>query len=572
MLKILRFMDKYKWKAIVGLLFKLVAAILELCIPMIMAQIVNNMNVMSTTRVLLFSGVIILIVIINMVFDLVCQRFSATCAAGIGQELRYALYSKVSTMSYPEIDIFGSGSLITRTTSDVTQVQTSVNMGIRLLSRAPFMAVGAMVMAAIIDIWMSLIFLAVIILAFLASYIIRKITIPMYKASQKKLDEVTIETKENLEGIRVSRAFNMQDSKTVDFTEVSVAYKKAVMRVNRISALLSPLTFLIINFAIFGVVWLGGKLVFDKVMLDGDILALVSYLSQVLIALNILSNLIVIFTKADASAIRIEEVLASKSDIEEISNAAVNPTDNYDNIVEMREVSFRYKNAGKESLQNINLVIKKGERIGIIGGTGQGKTTLINLLPRFYDATDGEILIGGRNIKEWNISALQKFVTIAPQNVALLSGSIDDNIRMGNIEISAQDVIAAANIAEAAEFINRLDDEYDHRVEQEGRNFSGGQRQRVSLARAFARNSELYIIDDSLSALDLVTDKKVRININKNLADKTVIIVSQRVSTLMDCDKIILMEQGRISAIGSHEELLVSSNIYREIFLSQSGL
>lgn len=572
MFKILRFMDKYKWKAITGLLFKLIAAILELCIPMIMAQIVNNINVMPTANVFLFSGIILLIVVVNMFFDLVCQRFSATCASGIGQELRYALYSKVSGMSYAEIDIFGSGSLITRTTNDVTQIQTSVNMGIRLLSRAPFMAIGAMVMAAIIDVWMSLIFLAVIILSFLASYFIRKITVPMYKRSQKKLDNITIETKENLEGARVSRAFNMQKSKTADFNEVSTEYKTAVMRVNKISALLSPLTFLIINFAIFGVVWLGGKLVFDGVMFDGDILALVSYLSQVLIALNILSNLIVIFTKADASAIRIEEVLASKSDILELPNAADMPIDGCENVIEMKNVFFRYKNAGKESLENIDLVIKKGERIGIIGGTGQGKTTLINLLPRFYDATGGEIFIGGRDIKDWDISALRKYVTIAPQNVALLSGSVDDNIRMGNEGIDSQNIITAANIAEASEFIDRLEGKYEYKVEQEGRNFSGGQRQRISLARAFARQSEVYVIDDSLSALDVITDKKVRSNINQYFAGKTVIIVSQRVSTLMDCDRIILMEQGRIASIGNHKTLLRSSDIYKEIFLSQSGL
>lgn len=569
MIKILRFLDKYKVKAIAGLVFKLIAAVLELTIPLIMSYIVNNMFILPPSKVVLYCCLILLIVLINYSFDIACQYFASVSSAGIGQEIRRAIYSKVNKLSYSEIDKLGSSSLITRTTNDVTQIQQAVAMGIRLLSRAPFLTLGAIGMAMLINFKIALIFLVVLVVVFLIILFIRKKTVPMYGKVQTKLDKITSKTKENLEGIRVSRAFNMQEDKSDDFRMISQNYSNSILKVNKFASLLSPLTYLIINLTTVLVVYIGGKMVGEQKLLDGDILALVSYLMQVLLALNVISNLIVIYTRAGASAKRVQEVLDTENSIKEYP---IDVADTSMAQIVLKNVNFSYKNSGKNSLENINLTIEKGERIGIIGGTGQGKSTLINLLPRYYDVSEGEIFVNGKNVRFWATEELNRYIRVTPQNTALLNGTISENILIGKRNASVDQIVRAAEIAEADEFIENLDGKYEKIIEQEGRNFSGGQKQRLSLARAFVSDFEILIIDDSLSALDMLTDLKVRKNIDENFKDKTVIFVSQRVSTLKNCDRILVMEKGRITAIGNHNQLMEESLLYSEIARSQSGL
>lgn len=566
----LKYLKPYRNKAVAGLVFKLLSALMELTIPLIMAHMVNLAATESTQTILFWCGVIFAEVVINLCFDLICQYYASYSSAGIGQGLRTALFQKVNSFSDAEIDRFGASSLITRTTSDVTQIQQAVAMGIRLLSRAPFMAVGAMVMAMGLNLRLSLIFAAVIVLVLLCTNFIRAKTVPMYSSVQSKLDNVTGETKEELEGMRVLRAFNMEGIKRDQFDAVAKDYQKAVMDVNRIAALLSPVTFLIINMAIVAVVWFGGRMVGLGEMPAGNIMALTSYLMQVLLAMNVISNLIVIFTKAGASAKRVEQVLHTENGLREVPNACAEPMQNPE-LLRFENVTFTYEGASKPSLREISFAVRRGECIGIIGGTGQGKTTLINLISRNYDVDSGKILVDGCDVRQWKLSALREFVGIAPQKAALLSLSVRENICMGRPNASEDQLRHAAQMAEAEEFILEMDGQYEHAVEQEGRNLSGGQKQRISLARMFLKRPELLLLDDSLSALDFLTENRVRTHMREELADKTVLLVSQRVSTLRHCDRILVMENGRISAQGTHEELMERSRLYREIAESQLG-
>ena len=565
MRNMLKFLHQHKSRAIAGLIFKMLAAGMELTIPYIMALLINGDN--SLSRIYQMGGLILLVVLINITFDLICQYFASVSSAGIGMQIRKALFDKVNTLAFSDLDEVGITSLTTRITSDVTQVQQATAMGIRLLSRAPFMAVGALIMAMIIDMKLSLLFLAVILLVLLASALVRKFCSPMYIATQKGLDTVISTVKQTLSGIRVFSAFNMQPLKKEEFDGVSDDYRAAVMRVNSIASLLSPVTQIIINLAVVGVVYFGGQMTGRGEMPAGDIMALTSYLFQVLIAMNVISMLIVLFTKAEASAQRINDILTIQSDMADGTQVEPLPTDD---ILKFEHVTFEYRHSALPQLNDINFTIKKRQRIGIIGGTGSGKSTLIHLIARAYDVTDGSISVLGRDVRDWEMDALRDHVSIARQRAQMLNETVRENIRFGS-GASDDMVIKAAEMAQANEFIDKMDRGYDHVIEQEGRNLSGGQKQRISLARALARGGELLIIDNGLSALDFLTDSRVRANLNKERSDQTIIMISERVSTLKNCDNILVMQEGALIAQGDHDQLMKGCELYKEIAASQLG-
>ena len=568
MREMLKFLRHYRGKAVAGLVFKMLAAGMELTIPLIMANMINGGA--DQRRIYALGGLILVVVLVNITFDLTCQYLASVSSAGIGAQIRAALFEKINRLSFENLDELGTASMTTRITSDVTQVQQATAMGIRLLSRAPFIAVGAVLMAMAINMRMSLLFLFVAVLVLSASLLIRRFCAPMYTAVQRGLDRVVLSVKETLEGIRVFSAFNMQSLKGSQFDDASAEYKDRIMHVNRIASLLSPLNQLIINTAVVAVVWLGGKASFLGEMPVGDIMALTSYLFQVFLAMNIISHLIVIFTKAEASAQRISEILHAECTLFEgsvLQGKANAP------IVQFDRVSFQYPGSAKPQLRDISFSIHKGERVGIIGGTGSGKTTLIQLIARTYDVKDGAVLVEGVDVRDWQSGALRDKIAIARQRAQLLNATVRENIQFGQESLGEAGIQGAAQWAEASEFIDNLSGGYDHLIDQEGRNLSGGQKQRLCLARALARDAELLIIDNALSALDFLTESRVRANLNlrREAKGQTLILICERVLALRACDKILVMQEGELVAIGDHETLMKGCELYREIAASQLG-
>jgi ABC-type multidrug transport system, ATPase and permease components len=582
MLKIARFLKAYKKQVILGPIFKLIEAIFELIVPMIMAKIIDvGIQNRDISYVIKMGLLLVVIGIVGLSSSLVCQRYASIASQGFGTTVRNELFSHINTFSYKEIDKFGTPSLITRIINDVNQLQFAVAMLIRLVIRAPFLATGAIIMAMILDFKLSIIFLisTPIIVAIL--YFIMTKSIPYFRSIQKKLDKISLITRENLGGARVVRAFSKQNYEEARFEEASNDLSNTAIKVGKISSLLNPLTYIVLNFSIIAIIWVGGIRVDTGELTQGQIIAFVNYMTQILLALIVVSNLVVIFTKASASASRVNEVFETSSSIIDTNTELLNVNNKETSIIdsamqklakiEFNDVSFSYDVSEKCSLNKISFKIQKNETIGIIGGTGSGKSTLINLISRFYDPSNGEILIDGHNLKEYSLSQIRSKIGLVPQSSVLFSGTIAENIKIGNPKASISEIEQVLKLSESSEFVSTLPETFETHLDQGGKNLSGGQKQRLTIARALAVNPEILILDDSFSALDFATDAKLRNSLKQKFKkDTTIIIVSQRVASIKNADKILVLDDGNLVGIGTHNELINECPIYKEIYLSQN--
>lgn len=571
MFRLFKYLKKYKFEAIFGPIFKLTEAIFELIVPIVSAKIIDvGVNGNGGVSYIIKMGIVmVLLGFFGLGFSLCCQYLASKASQGVGTDLRNDLFKKIQSFSHKEIDFFGPSTLTTRMVSDINQIQTGVAMLIRLAIRVPCLIVGATIMAMSIDLGLSVIFLIVGPLVSFVLYLIMIRSVPLYKVVQKKLDAVSLIARENLDGIRVIRAFSRQENENTRFENASDDLTKTALKVGRISALLNPATFLIMNSAVIAVIFFGGMKVNSGTLTQGEIIAFINYISQILLALVALANLVIILTKAAACASRVADVLEVESSIKDGGKDLPKDSENVP-VVEFKNVSFAYnENTGEKVLDDISFTLSKGETLGVIGGTGSGKTTLISLIPRFYDATEGEVLINGENVKNLNLKPLRAFVSVVQQGASIIKGTVKENIVMGRKDISDEDVEKAAQTAQAHEFISKLSEGYETVIERSGSNLSGGQKQRLAIARAVAGNPSVLILDDSASALDFATDAALRRAINKTSENRAVIIVSQRVNSVRYADKIAVLDDGKLAGLDSHEKLLNTCEVYREICLSQ---
>ena len=566
MTKLLRFLKNYKKELVFGPFSKLLEAIFELIVPLVMAKIIDN-GIASgdSAYVWKMSGVIVMLGICGLAFALTCQFLAAKCAYGFGTELRKALYKHINSLSYSSIDKIGTASLVNRLTNDSMTVQNGVNMFIRLAVRAPFLVIGAAVMAVTIDLRLSaVLFIAAPLISGIIFFIMRK-TVPMYKRTQQKLDHASMLTRENLEGTRVIRAFSRQQEEIDEFGEAVDDIAECSVAVGKISAILNPAAFMIMNLGIVAILWFGGGRINTGSLTQGELTAFTNYMTQILLALVVLANLIVVFTKAFASANRISEVF----DLAPESTGNADSGSDSENIIEFRNVSFTYDGAGDSSVSGLSFTLRRGETLGIIGSTGSGKSTVASLIPAFYRPTVGEVLISGINIGEWNVDALRHMTGIVPQKAILFSGTLRENMKWRKTDASDEEIISALKTAQAWEFVEKMPDGLDTYISQGGKNLSGGQKQRIAIARALVGKPEIIILDDSTSALDYATDLRLRKALREDMAGTSVIMISQRTTSIKDADKIIVMEDGSPAGIGTNSELLENCEVYRDIYKSQ---
>lgn len=574
MRKLARFLKQFRLQVILGPIFKLTEAIFELIVPIVTAQIIDNgVRTGNVDYVWRMGGVMLLLGVVGLCCALVCQKMASIASQGFGTVLRNELYRHINTFSHREIDRFGTPSLITRITNDVNQLQYAVAMLIRLVIRAPFLALGAIVMAMMLDFQLSIVFLIATPLIALVLYFVMSRSVPYFKVMQKKLDRISLISREGLSGARVIRAFSKQEHEETRFRTAANDQTDTAIRVAKLSALLNPLTYLIMNFAVIAIVWFGGSRVTTGGMTQGEVIAFVNYMSQTLLALIVVANLVVTFTKAAASAARVNEVLETETTVPEQAEGTVSPHSHAPEIT-FDHVSFSYtaepgRDDGKHAVKDLNFTIQKGETLGIIGGTGSGKSTLVNLIPRFYDVTTGNILIEGINVKEYPFAQLRSKIGMVPQQAELFSGTIASNLSWGNEQETEKDMDDALRIAQAKEFVDRLPERLNSPVSQGGKNFSGGQKQRLTIARALAGKPEILILDDSASALDFATDAALRHALKEETNGMTVLMVSQRASTVKAADRILVLDDGAMAGLGTHEELMETCEVYREICLSQ---
>ncbi len=567
MLKLARYLKNYIREVIIGPFFKLIEAIFELIVPLVMAKIIDvGIKNSDTGYILKMGGVMILLGVVGLCCALVCQYLASKTSQAIGTDLRNDVFSKIGELSYSQLDKFGSASLVNRMISDVNQLQLAVAMLIRLVVRVPFLIIGATVMAFSINIELAFIFAVIIPLVALSLYLVMSRSVPYYKRIQKNLDGVSGIVRENLNGVRVIRAFSGQERENERFGKAADTVMEENIRVGRLSAVLNPVCYVILNLAIIAILYFGGGKVYDGVVSQGEIIALVNYMTQISLALVVMANLVVIFTKAGASAIRVNEIFDEIPDISD--GEGKSPIENAP-AVEFRDICFDYGNNGEYELENISFSVEKGETIGIIGSTGSGKSTLINLIPRFYDTAKGDVFVSGANVKDYKIADLRRMIGIVPQKSSLFSGTVRENLTIGNESASEETIKKAVRIAQAEDIIERMPEGFETFIAEGGRNLSGGQRQRLTIARALVCEPEILILDDSSSALDYVTDLSLRKAIKEETDNMTVFIVSQRANAIKNSDRIVVLDDGRVSAIGKHEELLETSEVYIEICKSQ---
>lgn len=562
----------YKKELILGPLFKVIEVIFELIVPFLMKYIINEgieyANNGNIWHIIIPGLIIILFCILGFCSTYVCQYFASIASQGFGTDLRNRIYQKVLSLSLSDVENLGKSNLINLINNDSNRLQLSVAMLIRLVIRAPVLVIGSLICSFIINVKIGLIFLAIVPLILLILGIIIYFNSRQYLKVQKSVDGIITYTNDSLNGARVIRAFNTKDISNKKYEDLTNDYFKESKKANLVAALVNPLTFLIVDVAIALVIYFGGNLIYKGNLTDGDLVALISYLNQIFVALVVVTNLVVIFTKAFSSKKRVDALLTKEETIKNNPIYKDIKIDKGDTLIFFDNVDFKYENAENNVVSNITFEIKKGETIGIIGGTGSGKTTLIKLMERFYDTSNGSIYYKGHNIKEYDIKCLRDEISLVNQTNVLFNGSIKSNLLMGNKNATLDEMTTALKEAEAYEFVNKYDDYIDHEVLENGKNFSGGQKQRLCLARSLVKKSQLLILDDSTSALDYITDFKVRENISK-IDDLTTIIISQRTSSIHNADKIIVMDNGKIDAIGTHEELLNSSILYKEIYDSQ---
>lgn len=564
-----KYLKNYKKHFILGPIFKLLEAIFELIVPIVMAKIIDEgIAKEDMGYILSMGGVLVLLAVVGLGAALICQYVATVCSQGFATEVRKQLFAHINGLSMNEFDKFGVSSMVTRFNSDINQMQLGVAMLIRLAVRAPFLVIGATISAIILKPSISWIFLVTAPLVSIVLYVIMSKTLPVYTKNQKKLDKITSISRENFSGMRVVRAFSEQDKEQEKFQNATEDYSKSVIAIGKISALLNPITFLIINMAIVAILYFGGVKIDSNLMTQGELIAFINYMTQISLALVVVANMVVLFSKSYASAKRVGELFDTQPAIQDSDNNEIEAVENAP-LISFKDVSFKYSDGGYV-LKNLSVDILQGQTIGIIGGTGSGKSTIINLLPRFYDVSQGELLINGVDIKEYPLSQLRKMIGLVPQQSMLFAGTIKSNMLWQNKDASDEDIINALKIAQAYDFVMKKDAKLDSVVQQKGKNFSGGQRQRLCIARAVVSHPQILILDDSMSALDFATDLALRRSINTMLpADTTKIIISQRATSIQNADTIIVMDKGEAVGIGKHEDLLMSCDVYREIYESQ---
>lgn len=599
MFKITYYLKEYKKESIVAPLFKMLEASFELFVPLVMAAIVDTgIRNRDNDYILKMGGILVLLAVIGLTCSVTAQYFAAKASVGFGKSVRHDLFAHINSLSYAEIDKAGTSTLITRMTNDINQLQSGVNMFLRLFLRSPFIVVGAMVMAFTVDVKAAWVFVVAIPLLSVVVFGIMLYSIPLYQKVQKALDKVLLMTRENLVGARVVRAFCRQADEEKDYREGSDVLMQMQTFVGKISAMMNPVTYIIVNAAIIAIIWIGGVQVDVGNLTQGEVIALVNYMSQILVELVKLANLIILLTKAFACSKRVgeifvmepsvvepkksvsenerREVTAKKTTtqkevlVDDIEKTVVEKQPkSTKNKVEFKNVTFTYEGAKEPALSNLSFIAKKGQTIGIIGGTGCGKSTLINLIPRFYDATEGEILVDGLNVKNYTFKQLRDTVGVVPQKAVLFNGTIADNMRWGKADATKEEMEKAIAIAQGSDVVASKKNGLEEVILQGGKNLSGGQRQRLTIARALVKEPEILILDDSASALDFATDAKLRKAIKEETKDMTVFIVSQRASSIKYADQIIVLEDGEMAGLGTHEKLLQTCEVYREIVKSQ---
>ena len=569
MKKLLRFLKDYKKETVLAPLFKLLEASFELMIPLVVAAIVDQgIGQGEISYVYKMGGIMILLGVVGLIAAVSAQFFAAKAAVGFATGLRSALFGHIQSLSYTEIDTVGTSTLITRLTSDVNQVQSGVNMTLRLLLRSPFIVFGAMIMAFTVDVKSALIFVWVIPLLCVVVFGIMLITMPMYKLVQKHLDEVLSLTRENLTGIRVIRAFHKEKEEVAKFKKGNDGLTDMQLSVGKISALMNPVTYVIINLGLVVLIYTGAMQVDAGRLTQGQVIALVNYISQILVELIKMANLIVLITKALASANRLSGIFEIKSSMDESGSEKIAEGKEIP-VLEFEDAGFCYAGAGEESLSGIDFAIYPGETVGIIGGTGSGKSTLVNLIPRFYDVTKGVLKFHGKPIAAYDTEELRERIGIVPQKAVLFKGTIQSNLCWGKEDATEEEMNEALFVSQAKEFVDKLDLGLASPVAQGGKNFSGGQRQRLTIARALVRKPEILILDDSTSALDYATDAKLRAGLKERKDAMTTVIVSQRTSSIQHADKIVVLDDGKVAGIGTHKYLLEHCEVYQEIYDSQ---
>lgn len=578
MKKLLVYLKDYKKESVLGPLFKLLEATFELIVPLVMAAIIDTgVATGDKSYIMKMCMVLVLFAVIGLTCSVTAQYFAAKAAVGFATKLRHALFAHIERLSFTEMDTVGTATLITRMTSDVNQVQNGVNLVLRLFLRSPFIVFGAMVMAFTIDVKAALVFVVTIPLLSIIVFGIMLISIPLYKKVQSALDKVLGITRENLTGSRVIRAFNKEDDEKVHFNENNDLLTRAQIYVGKISALMNPLTYVIINGAIVVLVWTGAVRVDNGYITQGEVVALINYMSQILVELVKLANLIININKSIACGNRIQSIFEMQPSITDGSGQKVDKvrTDTADRseeaeyAVEFSHVGLTYAGAGDESLTDIDFKVKKGETIGIIGGTGSGKSSVVNLIPRFYDVTSGFIKVDGKDVKDYPLEELRGKIGTVLQKAVLFHGTIRENLKWGNPDATEEDLNRAITVAQAKEFVDNKEGRLDFEIEQGGKNLSGGQRQRLTIARAVVKKPEILILDDSASALDFATDAALRKAIREMEGETTVFIVSQRAASIQHADRIVVLDDGKIVGLGTSEELLESCEVYQEIYNSQ---
>lgn len=590
MKRLFSYMKDYKLESILGPLFKMLEASFELFVPLVVARMVDvGIRGRDSGYILKMGGVLVLLALIGLACSLTAQYFAAKAATGAATSLRNDLFSHIGRLSYTEIDTVGTSTLITRMTSDINQVQSGINMTLRLLLRSPFVVFGAMVMAFTVDVRSAFVFVVTIPVLCVVVFGIMAVSMPLYKSVQRQLDKVLLTTRENLLGVRVIRAFNRQKSETEKFDRENGNLVRMQVFVGKISALLNPVTYVIINIAVVAVIWVGAEQADSGIITQGKVIALVNYMSQILVELIKMANLIIIISKAVACMNRVDSIFKVESSIEDKgrsgsrkpgsqnsgsqNSGSQNPGPQNPALripkVEFKDMEFVYAGAKEPALKDISFCAMAGQTIGVIGGTGSGKSTLVNLIPRFYDAASGQVLVDGTDVKEYSLDELRDKTGVVPQKSVLFKGTLRDNMRWGKQDASDEEIYRALDTAQAREFVDSKGEGLDLYIDQGGHNLSGGQRQRLTIARALVRRPEILIMDDSASALDFATDARLRKAIRENTGDMTVFIVSQRATTIKSADTILVLDEGRLAGMGTHKELLKDCQVYREICLSQ---
>lgn len=568
MYKITNYLKEYKKESIVAPIFKMLEASFELFVPLVMASIIDTgIKNADNAYILRMGAVLVLLGVIGLTCSITAQYFAAKASVGFGKSVRKDLFAHINALSYTELDTAGTSTLITRMTNDINQMQSGVNMFLRLFLRSPFIVVGAMIMAFTVDVKAALVFVVAIPLLSIVVFGIMLYTIPLYQKVQKALDKVLLMTRENLVGGRVIRAFCRQKDEEADYQEGSDHLMQMQVFVGKISALMNPVTYIIVNVAIIAIIWIGGLQVNVGNLSQGEVIALVNYMSQILVELVKLANLIILLTKAAACSKRVGEVFAMQPSIVE-HPTGVDLVPSEDKVV-FDHVTFTYAGAKEPALKDINFTAKKGQTIGIIGGTGCGKSTLVNLIPRFYDVTEGSVLVDKVDVRSYSFHQLRDRIGVVPQKAVLFNGTIADNMRWGKEDATEEEMKRAIAIAQGTDVIASKKNGLNEMILQGGKNLSGGQRQRLTIARALVKEPEILILDDSASALDFATDARLRKAIKEETKGMTVFIVSQRASTIKQADQIIVLDDGIMAGIGTHEELMKSCEVYREIVHSQ---